>query len=139
MEPKLSVHDNDVYGYTVDCRQRRLTLYTEYFDGNKHELTDVIFAGVVAHHFENVLSGNVLFDVEEVATKVLISENAELLLESWRYGWPPVEYDGNLDLLEAALQAASIRAFAIRSSHGLSGWVLAASCVRTPRAKKAQL
>jgi hypothetical protein len=64
--PHRSVHDNNVYAFAVLCEQRRIVLHTEYRDGGAEEYTDVVFDGVVAHHFEDVLEGNILFGVEEV-------------------------------------------------------------------------
>ena len=58
-----SVHDNFVYAYSVDCEGRRLVLHTAFRDRPPQEFTDVVFRDVVAHHFEHVLPGNILFDV----------------------------------------------------------------------------
>ena len=137
MRTERGVHDNNVYAYSVDCAGQRLVLHTAFRDSQPHELTDVIFRGVVAHHFEHVLPGNILFSVEEVDLATLVWENAGRFAESWRFGWPPVEYDGALEALIQGLQASSTRAFAIASSYGLSGWVLAADCEEVPRAEPA--
>jgi hypothetical protein len=61
-----SVHDNVVYAYAVLGEQRRLILHTEFRDGDAGEFTDVIFSSVIAHHFECVLSSNILFGIDEV-------------------------------------------------------------------------
>jgi len=68
-----------------------------------------------------------------------VRENERLLADSWRYGWPPFEYRGNLDLLIEALKASAVRAYAIGSSYGLSGWVLAGSCERVARGEPARV
>jgi hypothetical protein len=88
MRPEPSVHDNFVYAYTVDCEGPRLTLHTAYRDREPHEFTDVVFRDVVTHHFEHVLPGNILMDVEEVDVTALIRENGRLLADPWRWGWP---------------------------------------------------
>src|SRR5690348_10224977 len=121
MRPRPSVHANFVYAYAVDCENRRITLHTAFRDREPHEFTDVVFHEVVAHRFDHVLAGNVLFDVEEVEVASLVNDNASLFAESWRYGWPSIEYGGNLGVLADALKAASIRAYSISSSYGLSG------------------
>jgi hypothetical protein len=139
MRPKPSVHDNFVYAYSVDCEGRRLVLHTAFRDREPHEFTDVIFRDVVAHLFEHALPGNILFDVEEVDVAAVVRENERLLADSWRYGWPPVEYRGNLDALIEALKVSAVRAYAIGSSYGLSGWVLAGSCERVARGEAATL
>jgi hypothetical protein len=139
MRPEPSVHDNFVYAYSVDCEGRLLVLHTAFRDREPHEFTDIVFRDVVAHHFEHVLPGSIVFDVEESDLAALVRDNASLLADSWRYGWPPVEYGGDLSALESALKAASVRAFSIGSSYGLSGWVLAASCERVTRGEAAKV
>jgi hypothetical protein len=123
----LSIHDNNVYAYFVDCANRRVVLHTSFRDREPHEFTDVIFSGVVAHFFEHVLPGNILFGIEERDAKSLVEQHAELFKESWRYDWPQVDYQGDLSVLENWLRDNSIRAFGIHSSYGLSGWVFAES------------
>jgi hypothetical protein len=139
MRPEPSVHDNFVYAYSVDCEGRRLTLHTAFRDREPHEFTDVIFRDVVAHHFDHVLPGNILFDVEEADVAAVVRENERLLAESWRYGWPPVEYRGNLDALIERMKASAVRAYTIGSSYGLSGWVFAGSCERVSRGEAARV
>jgi hypothetical protein len=127
------VHDNHLYAYVVDCENQRIVLHTVFRDREPHEFTDVVFHGVCAHHFEQALPGNILFDVEEIDVDVLVRENASLFEASWRYAWPPIEYRGDLATLTAALRGASIRAYSVSSSLGLSGWVLARTCERYSR------
>ncbi|HEX8524538.1 MAG TPA: hypothetical protein VF669_19945 [Tepidisphaeraceae bacterium] len=139
MPSEPSVHDNVVYAYTIDCEGRRLVLHTAFTEREPWEFTDVVFRDVVAHHFEHVLPGNILFDVEETDVAALVRENERLLSESWRWGWPPVPYDGDLNALVVGLNASGVRAYAVRSSYGLSGWVFAGSCQRVPRGEAAKV
>src|SRR4051812_7594662 len=117
MRPEPSVHDNFIYAYSVDCEGRRLVLHTAFRDREPQEWTDIVFRDVVAHHFEHVLPANILFDVEEADVATLVKENAQLFADSWRYGWPPLEYRGNLDALVELLGASSVRAYTIGSSY----------------------
>jgi hypothetical protein len=139
MSAEPSVHDNFVYAYAVECEQRRIVLHTAYRDREPHEFTDIVFSEVAAHHLEHVLPANILFDVEETDLQGLIHDNAAMFEASWRHGWPAVNYRGDLRALTAALRAASIKAYAIRSSYGLGGWVLAVSCQRIARIDPATL
>jgi hypothetical protein len=139
MQPALSVHDNTIYAYSVDCEHRRLVLHTAFPGHESAEYVDLVFRDVVAHHFEHVLPSNILFDVKETEIAAVVRENEHLLADSWRYGWPPVEYDGNLAVLVETLNAASARAYSIGSSYGLSGWVFAGSCERVSRSEPARL
>jgi hypothetical protein len=137
MHIEPSIHDNFIYAYSMDCDARRLVLHTVYRDREPRECTDVIFREVVAHHLEHDLPENILLDVEEVDVASIVKDNERMFAESWRYGWPPVEYRGNLQALVEVLTASSIRAWSIDASFGLSGWVLARDCVRVPRREPA--
>jgi hypothetical protein len=139
MNTERSVHDNFVYAFSVDCEGRRLVLHTAHRDREPHQLTDIVFRDVVAHHVEHVLPQNVLFDVEETELTTVVHENERLFADSWRYCWPPVEYQGDVDALIRALVAASVRAYSIASSYGLCGWVLAGACERVPRSEPARV
>jgi hypothetical protein len=133
MRQELSIHDNLVYAYNVDCEGRRVVLHTVFRDREPNEYTDVVFRDVVAHHFEHVLDGNILFDIDDSDVATFVKENSALFADSWRYGWPPVDYNGDMNKLVDALNAASARAYVIQSSYGLSGWVVAGGCDRVSR------
>jgi hypothetical protein len=139
MKPTFSVHDNIIYAYVVNCEQRKLTLHTAFRDREPFEFTDLIFHEVVAHFFEHVLPGNILNDVEETEVASVVHAHAAVLMESWRWGWPSMEYHGDLAVLTAALEAQEVRAYWINSSYGLSGWVLAGSCEQFTRNQQAQI
>jgi len=129
----ISVHDNSVYGYSVDCANQRLILHTVFEDAPPSEFTDVVFNGVIAHTLEYVNRGNILFDIAEVDPCSIVDSAASLFQDSWRHGWPELDYKGDLDCLKQLLQQLSILGFEIASSCGLSGWVLAQTCDRLPR------
>jgi hypothetical protein len=139
MRPEPSVHDSIVYAYSVDCEGRRLTLHTAFRDREPHEFTDLVFRDVVAHHFKHVLPANILFDVQDADVAGVVRDNDRVLAESWRYGWPPLDYRGDLELLIKQLRASSVRAYIVGSSFGLSGWVLAGSCDRVVRGEPARV
>ena len=134
-----SVHDNNIYAYAVLCERRRLILYTQFMDGAKQEYTDVIFDGVVAHHFQDVPAGNILFQVEEVDVEDIVRGWSDLFADRKNYGWPnDIDYDGTEQLL-TTLRQRGARGFEISSSYGLHGWVLARSKVLRVRDGKAGL
>jgi hypothetical protein len=122
-----SVHDNFVYAYFIDCHNQRITLHTSYLDCDPHEFTDVIFSGVIAHIFEHVLRENILLGIKEVEPQLIVQQHAEMFKNSWRWGWPPIKYDGDLEVLAASLDSNSVRGFVIQGSAGLDGWVLASN------------
>jgi hypothetical protein len=129
----LSVHDNFVYAYFVDCEGQRLILHTMFRDREPYEYTDVIFRGLIAHYFEHVLPGNILNAVEEVESATIVDQYATVFAESWRWAWPFFEYRGDVVSLKERLREQAIRGFLVMSSYGLDGWVLAESCERVPR------
>lgn len=139
MTAEISVHDNFVYAFSVDCEGRRLVLHTAYRDGDANEFTDVVFRDVVAHRIEHVLPGNIRMDVEERDVASVVRENSDILERSFRYGWPPVEYSGDLSSLIECLKAQLTRAWSIDASYGLSGWVMAAQCERVRREQSASV
>lgn len=64
--PKLSVHDNNIYGYEFDARTSTLVLRTHYKDSRvATEYTDVWFEDVWCHHLEGVLGHDILFGIDD--------------------------------------------------------------------------
>jgi hypothetical protein len=78
---------------------------------------------VLVHHFRNCLSGNILFDVEEVSAQQVLRENADLFAEQKNYGWSDIKYADWWDLTRQ-LTERGIKGYEISSSCGLDGWVL---------------
>jgi len=128
-----SVHDNMLVSYMVDCQNLSITLHTIFQDKEPWEYTDVIFTGVVGHQFHHVLECNILFDVTEVSSQKIVTEHQTLLADSWKWGWPAVEYEGDLERLNAALVERKIKGYLVQSSFGCHGWVLAEKCERISR------
>jgi hypothetical protein len=119
-----SVHDNNIYAYSVSCDGRRIVLYTEYHEQGQAEYTDVIFEGVDAHHFQDQLNGNIILDIEDWPLDLFVDQNAKLFDERKKWGWPAVEY-GDSEQLKGQLRERRLKAFVLSSSYGMSGWVLA--------------
>ena len=122
-QPEISVHDNTLVSYIVDCEKQEITLHTVFFDQEPHEYTEVVFSGVVAYHWEGDTFGTILFDIYERGIASIYSANGDLFLRRKNYGWPML-YDTKESLLEN-LQSSGVRGFIINSSIGLEGFVLA--------------
>lgn len=136
---ELSVHDNILYGYAVvsDQNQSRsytIILYTEFLDSPPVEYTDVVFAGVVAHHFESELPNSILFDIEQTDLERTYTDDQELFERLKNYGWPFMYT--TLDELFVSLKAKQIKAFTISASYGLDGWVWAEQMSKIRRAER---
>src|SRR5579862_1211633 len=84
----ISVHDNRLTSYTVDSKERRIILHTEFADKEPHEHTDDLFEDVLAYHFQNDLFGTIIFDVIEIPFSDILENFAEMFEEGWQYGWP---------------------------------------------------
>lgn len=117
----LPIHDNVLLSYTVDSAERRITLQTLY---NQKERTDVVFSGVLAYHFEGDSLRTILFDIYEVSLEQLLGEYAALFERRRNYGWPVLVYGSHDELLQK-LRLYDVKAFEVRSSYGLDGFVLA--------------
>ena len=80
-----SVHDNWIYAQAVDHERCRVVLHTVWPHCEPPEYTDVVFDGVVVHHFEQQKVGggpypaNVLFDAEESEPAFILGQYTELL------------------------------------------------------------
>ena len=141
------IHDNWLYAQTVDHERGRIVLHTVYPHVEPPaapEWTDVVFEGVVVHHFQEARfwSGPdpacVLFDIEECAAIDVFAEYAELLAGSRGRGWPVLRYDG-LDDLAAQLQTGGARCFAVEGVCGIQGFVFARSMELRPREGRAEV
>jgi hypothetical protein len=121
-----SIHDNRVISYEVDGQNRRVVLHTRFEERQPFEVTDVIFEGVLAYHFENDNFGNILFGIEEVPVEQLVQENRSLFEQGAPYAWPG-PWNDTPETSVHHLIAKGAKAFEISSSYGLSGWVIAES------------
>lgn len=142
-----SVHDNWVYAEAVDHERCRVVLHTYYPHVVPHAFTDIVFEGVVLHHFEEQRVGdgrillhavNVLFDAEESEPKYILGRYAELLTRTKRYGWPVKKYD-DLDDLVSQLTSGGAKCFEVHGTYGLSGFVFAASMEFRSRQSRAEV
>ncbi len=127
-----SVHDNLVYAQAVDYEHGRIVLHPVYQDIEPPEFTDIVFDGVVVHHFEQQafrdapIAANILFDAKESPPAFILGQYSELLASTKNHGWPVLAYDG-LDDLVSRLTACGARCFKVHGACGLHGFVFAAN------------
>jgi hypothetical protein len=120
-----NVHDNFVYALAVHLEQRVLILHTQYRDRpGPHELTDVRFVGLVAHHFADVAEPSILLDIELVPAGWVVEQWAALFASRKNYGWPGLEFTDLADLVQQ-LANRQVVGYRIMGSCGLDGFVLA--------------
>ena len=142
-----SVHDNWVYAEAVDLDRCRVVLHTYYPHVVPHEFTDIVFDGVVVHHFEERRVGdgrilerpwNVLFDAEEVEPTAILGQYADLMARTQKYAWPVAKYNG-LDDLASQLTSGGARCFWVNGTYGLTGFVFATSMEFRSRQSRAEV
>jgi hypothetical protein len=139
-----SVHDNWLYAQAVDHERCRIVLHTVWPHREPPEYTDIIFEGVVVHHFEQQKVGsgpdpaNVLFDVEEADPLFILGQYGEMLARTRAYGWPVLQYNDPEDLA-AQLTAGGARCFEVHGVCGVHGFVFAGSMEMRARESRAEM
>ncbi|BCX48686.1 conserved hypothetical protein [Haloferula helveola] len=124
-----SIHDNHLVAYEVDSQARRIILRTEYAYGEEpFESTEVIFGGVLDHHFRNPRMPAIIFDVIEIDPRVIIERDKCLIDSGHKIGGWPSFWRDTVDAMVDAIASAGCKMFEISSSYGLDGWVAAESC-----------
>ena len=130
----ISIHDNNVFAIDIRCEEKVIVLHTEFREGTPPEYVDVVFSGVVAHHFNHVLDGNILLDITEWQPRAFYEENSRYLLEFQKYGLP-IDCGNSETFVEHFIQA-NLRVFIIYASYGMSGWVIAENLEYVERGTK---
>jgi hypothetical protein len=139
MGDEISVHDNVLVSYEVNCERRTICLHTQFRDrGPPFELTDVIFTGVVAYQFEHDSTiGTILFDVEDVDAIQVWRDNAASFRAGIPYGWPG-EWANAEESAQLFFRENSIVGYVVAASCGLRGWILAKGQSRQTSASRSK-
>jgi hypothetical protein len=121
----LSVHDNLLISYEVQCEARMITLRTEFrVENEPTEFTNMVFKGVQGYSFENDAFGNIIFDVQTIPIEFFLREYGPEISESYRMAGSPGPWAENLGTASEYLQKQGIQ--------GLSGWILAREMFTLP-------
>lgn len=121
----LSIHDNRLISYEVQCEARTIIIHTENRDNNPTEFAKVIFNDVQGYRFENDAFGNIIFGLEAVPVEQFLEEYRAEISESYHSAGSPGPWAANLGAAAGYLREQGIQGFVLSSSYGLSGWVLA--------------
>ena len=122
----VSVHDNLLISYEVQCEARTIILRTEYrVENEPTDFTNVIFKDVQGYHFENDAFGNIIFGFKTVPVEEFLAEYGPKISESYRTAGSPGPWAASLGTAPEYLRERGIQAFILSSSYGLDGWVLA--------------
>ncbi len=120
----ISLHDNRVLSYIVECEQRRITLHTASEEKKQAERTSVIFSEVAAYHFEGGDFDTIIFDIASMPLEEIYDSNLDVFERRKPYGWLVFDYRTRAELLEK-LREREIQGFVLSSSYGMDGFVLA--------------
>ena len=116
----ISIHDGVLIGYSVNFLENQLLLDIETV---ADEIVTVTFEDYLAHYFDHVMAGSILFDIEEVDLNTFFVGNREQFESHKLYAWP-ICYDDTNEL-EKYLQKNNYKCYVISASLGLSGYVFA--------------
>jgi hypothetical protein len=83
-------YDNELVGYSVDGRRRRIVLHTEdVHRQNPHPRIDVVFESVEFYQFRYATLVSIVFDVQEHPMRRALEKRAAEFDEAFRRsGWP---------------------------------------------------
>lgn len=116
----ISIHDGVLIGYSVNFPENELLLDIKTV---ADEIVTVTFVNYLAHYFDHVMAGSILFDIEEVDLNKFIVENREQFESYKSYAWP-IWYDDTNDLVKY-LQKNNYKCYVIFASLGLNGYAFA--------------
>lgn len=120
VEEYAYVHDNEILSYQVDICNKKLQMFTQYYDKEK---TTITFTGLIGHRFENVTYQNLIFGISQIAIDYFINENKEILEKGLRFAFPI--FAKSCEELRDYLIENEQRVFEISSTIGLYGFVIA--------------
>lgn len=121
----MKMHDYEVISYEINLKDEKIKLIAQ-LPGAKNQAY-LKFDGVLAHYFENELSGSIILDVVEETLTNFLSYNKNLLDERKNQAWPM--YYKEISQLEEKLKSENLKYYIIGSSYGLGGWVLAKNMI----------
>lgn len=116
----LSVHDNEIISYEVSLKNEVIIIQTQ---SEIRQYVNIVFSDVLAHMFENHLSGSIILDIDKRDISQFFNENRDLLEQQKYYCWPIHFKD--IKELEDKLIKGQYSYYIISASYGLNGWVLA--------------
>ncbi|MBK7878641.1 MAG: hypothetical protein IPJ77_23535 [Planctomycetes bacterium] len=123
------LHDWIIHAYEYWGDKAVLVLHARSSDASSARLADVVFEGVDGHHFEHVLDGNIVFDLREIDPEPFVASWSDLFARSLSYGFPCPRYSGSdVTTLPAYIRSRGLHCYALSTSYGMYGFVIANSC-----------
>ena len=132
-----SIHDNNVFAINIHCEKKKIILHTEYYEGEDPEYTDVVFVNAIAHFFEHIWKGNILYGIEEFNPIDFYNDYESRLRFEHKYGFPiSIE---SADIFSSEMHDKNLKTYIIDSSYGMSGWVICLKIKLRAKANKEPL
>lgn len=115
------LHDLYIYRYDVFCEKQEIVFYLRDYD--KKNFSIMTICGVITHHFNYVFSGNIVsaFVVREDVEQ-FFDENTNVLTDYNSMGLDISVKQGASFVEEIGKRKKKV--FEVRSSYGLSGWII---------------
>lgn len=117
----MNIHDNQILNYTIDIKNKTLLLNTIT---EQDKTCNIKFTGLMAHHFENVISCNIILDINEIDIATAVDDRC--FDEGLKYGFPCLEVS-TIEQLKIKLINEDYKMFVIYASLGLNGYIIAKS------------
>ena len=114
------IHDSVITSYIASFEDQTLQLNTR----NLKKEISIVYSGLLAHKFENVINNNIIFEISEVSIEEFMKYEEKNLLESTAYGFLIVQI-GSIEELARVLIEKEYRVFYMISSLGLTGYIIA--------------
>ena len=121
-----SLYDYEVSGYHVDDKAHtiRFILAPPKGSPNARESVEIVFGDVEGYFLEHDLGTSIVFAVEEQPLLPFLFRNEEHFVHEAQWGWP-LFWQGSAQGTASWLTSRGRRVWAISSSYGMSGWVVA--------------
>lgn len=81
----MSIHDGVCVGYAVDFLENELLVEIKTV---ADEIVTVTFENYLAHSFDYVMAGSIIFDMDEIDLKTFFVENREQFETHKLFAWP---------------------------------------------------
>jgi len=115
-----SIHDNFLVAYEVRCKERTITLRTEYdYEGTPKEFTNIVFTGVQGYRFNDDAFGNIIYGLDEVPVEQVLEQHRAQIAESYRMAGAPGPWAANLETAAAFLTAQGVKGFILMGPVGV--------------------
>ena len=121
---EISIHDNQITGYTVNCQERTIVFHTTFKDHPPEENTDVTFEGVEAYQIVGDNMHSIILSIDEVSIPQIFQDYAADFKEGIKYAWPG-SWNTSPSACQEHLEKSHCKGWLISTSYGMGGFIMA--------------